>query len=116
MYYCIVIQCVIHHGDKTCVIRLTTSAGERTASTRQLALKRVRIVLGDLSAVIAPAKLIQPGTSAPRRDHPIRRTAVKRKADELEQIENRPSGLVNRTVCDAARAKAFAWDVNGREF
>ena len=37
-------------------------------------------------------------------------------ADELEQIENRPSGLVNRTVRDAARAETFAWDVNGREF
>ena len=65
-------------------------------------------------------KIIYMNKPAPRRAHPRRRTAAKRKADELEQIENRPSGLVNRTVRDAARAQlqaeAFAWDVNGREF
>ena len=41
----------------------------------------------------------------PRRAHPRRRTAAERKADELEQIENRPSGLVNRTVRDARRLR-----------
>ena len=114
-------QCVIHHGGKTYVIRLTASAGKRTAPTRQLALKRVRLVLGDLSVVIAPGEADPTRTPlaeipTPRRAHPRRRTAAKRKADELEQIENRPSGLVNRTVRDAARAETFAWDVNGREF
>ena len=114
-------QCAIHHGGKTYVISLTASAGKCTAPTRQLALKRVRLVLGDLSAVIAPGEAAPTRTPlaeilAPRRAHHRRRTAAKRKADELEQIENRPSGLVNRTVRDAARAEAFAWDVNGREF
>ena len=94
---------------------------KRTTPTRQLALKRVRLVLGDLSVVIAPGEAAPTRTPlaeipAPRRAQPRRRTAAKRKADELEQIENRPSGLVNRTVRDAARAEAFAWDVNGREF
>ena len=114
-------QCVIHHGGKTYVIRLTASAGKRTAPSRQLALKRVCLVLGDLSLVIAlgdadPTRTPLAKIPALRTAHPRRRTAAKRKADELEQIENRPSGLVNRTVRDAARAEAFAWDVNGRKF
>ena len=111
-------QCVIHHGGKTYVIRLTASAGKRTAPTRQLALKRVRLVRGDLSVVIAPSEADP--TRTPLAEIPTPRrgstaTAAKRKADELEQIENRPSGLVNRTVRDAARAETFApgWDVNG---
>ena len=106
-------QCVTYHGGKIYVMRLTASAGKRTAPTRQLALKRVRVVLGDLSVVIAAGEAAPTRTPlaeipTPRRAHPRRRTAAKRKADELEQIENRPSGLVNRTVRDAARAETFA--------
>ena len=115
-------QSVIHHGGKTYVICLTASAGKHTAPTRQLALKRVRLVLGDLSEVIAPGEADPTRTplaeipTPRRRAHPRRRTAAKRKADELEQIENCPNGLVNPAVRDAARAEAFAWDANGREF
>ena len=66
-------------------------------------------------AAIARAVVRFPGEiPAPRIAQPRRCTAAKRKADELGQIENRPSGLVNRTVRDAARADAFAWDANGR--
>ena len=102
-------------------MRLTASVGKHTAPTRQLALKRVRLVLGDLSVVIAPGEADPTRTllveiPTPRRAHPRRHTAAKRKADELEQIENRSSGLLNRTVRDAARAETFAGDVNGREF
>ena len=81
----------------------------------QRIVKRVRLVLGDLSVVIAPGEADPTRTPlaeipTPRRAHRRRRAAAKRKADELEQIENRPSGLVNRTVRDAARAETFAWD------
>ena len=76
----------------------------------------MRLVLGDLSVVIDPGEADPTWTSlaeipAPRRAQGIRHTAAKRKADEQEQIENRPCGLVNRTVRNAARAEAFAWDV-----
>ena len=126
-------QCVIHHGGKKYVIRLTASAGKRTAPTRQLALKRVPTprlgaplpgpTAGQLRRGLPAAgspylpraagrgypRRVAPDEAdptrtplaeipTPRRAHPRRRTAAKRKADELEQIENRPSGLVNRTV------------------
>ena len=87
-------QCVIHHGGKAYVTRLTASAGKLTAPNRQLALKCVCLVLGDLSVVIAPGEADPTRTPlaeipAPRRARPRGCTAAKRKADEREQIDNR---------------------------
>ena len=71
------------------------------------------VLVGSAPGEADPTRTPLAEIPTPRRAHPRRRTAAKRKADELEQIENRPSGLVNRTVRDAARAETFAWDVNG---
>ena len=67
-------QCAIHHGGKTYALS--------TAPTRQLALKRVRLVLGVLSVVVAlgeadPTRTPLAEIPAPRRAQPRRRTAAK---------------------------------------
>ena len=113
---CVNLKKLLGHNMRIIFVIIPSASGVLVESALPGAMTTERSPRTKRTRLPAPTRQLAGAVRLPRRAHPRRRTAAKRKADELEQIKNHPSGLVNRTVRDAARAEAFAWDVNGREF